>query len=185
MAGRCFDADAIVVLGCAGPAALARRLDRGIRLFQEGAAPLLLLSGGGAGPVAEAEFMRRLALANGVRESALLVESASHNTLENARETAWLLRSKDLRSVVLVSDWFHLPRARLLFQFAGLKVVAVAAGSSPPLKCQVRAAIHEVVALPWSLLRALITSQTGAARARIARRRPVSRRRSAGITRGC
>ena len=41
MAGRCFDrlpqpaiADAIVVLGCRGPAALKRRLEIGIRLFE-------------------------------------------------------------------------------------------------------------------------------------------------------
>lgn len=160
MAGRCFEADAIVVLGCPSPAALTRRLDRGIRLFQNGVAPLLVFSGGGAGLIAEAEFMRRLALAHGVPESALLVEPASHNTFENARETARLLRSKGLRSVVLASDWFHLPRARLLFQFAGLEVVAVAAGLSPSLKWQVRAAIREIVALPWSLLRALITPQT-------------------------
>ena len=185
MAARFSEADAIVVLGCRGPAALARRLDCGVRLFREGAAPLLVLSGGGAGPVAEAEFMGRLALTYGVPESALLVEPASHNTFENARETARLLRSKQLRSVVLVSDWSHLPRARLLFQFAGLEVVALAAGSSPSLKWQVRAAIHEIVALPWSLLRALITRQTGAARAKTARRRTVSRRRSTGITRGC
>ena len=43
-------ADAVVVLGCRGAAGLTRRLDYGLRLFQAGAAPLLLLSGGGAGP---------------------------------------------------------------------------------------------------------------------------------------
>src|SRR5215468_4716436 len=107
MAARCSEADAIVVLGCRGPAALTRRLDRGIQLYQVGAAPLLVLSGGNPGPIAEAEFMRRAALARGVPESALLVEPVSRNTLENARETARLLRPKALRSVVLVSDRLH------------------------------------------------------------------------------
>jgi uncharacterized SAM-binding protein YcdF (DUF218 family) len=62
MAGRCSEADAIVVLGCRGSAALTRRLDRGIRLFREGVAPLLLLSGGGSGSLPEAEHMRPIAM---------------------------------------------------------------------------------------------------------------------------
>ena len=51
-----------------------RRLDCGIRLFEDGAGPLLVLSGGGAGPVSEAESMRRMAIARGVPRAALLVE---------------------------------------------------------------------------------------------------------------
>ena len=185
MAARCSEADAIVVLGCRGPAALTRRLDRGIQLYQVGAAPLLVLSGGNPGPIEEAEFMRQAALARGVPESALLVEAASRNTLENARETARLLRSKGLQSVVLVSDRLHLPRARLLFRFAGLEVVGLAAVSPLSPKWQVRAAIREIAALPWSLLRALITPQTGASSARTRRRLRASRRRSSGTARGC
>ncbi len=88
---------------------LRRRLDRGVRLFQQGAAPLLVLSGGGAGPVPEAEIMRRMALDRGVPEAALLVETGSHDTLGNARETARLLRLRGGRSVLLVSDRAHLP----------------------------------------------------------------------------
>src|SRR5215471_3477552 len=185
MAARCSEADAIVVLGCRGSAALTRRLDRGIQLYQVGAAPLLVLSGGNPGPIAEAEFMRRAALARGVPESALLVEPASRNTLENARETARLLRLKGLRRVVLVSDLLHLPRARLLFRFTGLEVVGLAAASPLSPKWQVRAAIREIAALPWSLLRALITRQIGASCARTRRRRQTSRRRSSGTAGGC
>jgi uncharacterized SAM-binding protein YcdF (DUF218 family) len=99
-----------------------RRLDCGIRLLQAGAAPLLLLSGGGSGPVPEAEIMRRMALARGVPDAALLVEPRSRDTVENARESARLLRPRGGRSVVLVSDRVHLPRAALLFRLAGLRV---------------------------------------------------------------
>src|SRR5208282_3125552 len=97
-------------------------LGRGIRLFQDGAGPLLVLSGGGAGPVSEAESMRRVAVARGVPRAALLVEPRSRDTVGNARETARLLRSRGVRSVLLVSDRTHLPRAALLFRLAGLRV---------------------------------------------------------------
>jgi uncharacterized SAM-binding protein YcdF (DUF218 family) len=86
MAGRCSEVDAIVVLGCRGPAALRRRLEIGIRLFERGAAPFLVLSGGGNGPLPEAEIMRRAAIAHGVSETALLIDTVSRDTVENARE---------------------------------------------------------------------------------------------------
>ena len=170
MVARCSEADAIVVLGCRGRAALSRRLDRGIRLFEAGAAPLLVLSGRGRGPIEEAELMRRAALARGVPETALLVERASRNTFENARETARLLRSRRLRSVLLVSDRTHLPRATALFRLAGLRVAGSAAVPSASLRRGIGAAIREMAALPWSLLRAVLTCQTGAGYARTSRR---------------
>jgi len=88
MAARCCKADAIVVLGCRGSAALRRRLEIGIRLFERGVAPLLVLSGGGGGPLPEAEAMRQAAIDHGVPETALLIDAVSRNTFENARETA-------------------------------------------------------------------------------------------------
>jgi uncharacterized SAM-binding protein YcdF (DUF218 family) len=154
MADRCFEADAIVVLGCRGSAALTRRVDCGVGLFRGGAAPLLVLSGGGRGPVAEAERMRCLAVAAGVPESALLLDAVSRDTFENARETARLLRARGLASVLLVSDRTHLPRAAMLFRFAGLRVVGQAAAAS---RFRAGAAIREIAALPWSLLRVLLT----------------------------
>ena len=94
MAARCCKAEAIVVLGCRGPAALRRRLGIGIELFERGAAPLLVLSGGGSATMPEAEIMRRAAIAHGVPPTALLVDTVSRNTVENARETARLLRAR-------------------------------------------------------------------------------------------
>jgi uncharacterized SAM-binding protein YcdF (DUF218 family) len=154
MAGRCFEADAIVVLGCRGTAALKRRLGIGIRLFEAGAAPLLVLSGGGSGPLPEAEIMRRAAIAHGVSETAMLVDAVSRDTVENARETARLLSARGLDSVLLVSDRIHLPRAALLFRLAGLRVGGRAAVPARSAWRAAGAAFREVLALPWSLLRA-------------------------------
>jgi uncharacterized SAM-binding protein YcdF (DUF218 family) len=154
MAGRCCKADAIVVLGCRGPAALQRRLEIGIRLFERGAAPLLVLSGGGSGPVPEAELMRQAAIAHGVPPTALLTDILSRDTFENARETARLLSARGLGSVLLVSDRVHLPRAALLFHLAGLRVAGRAAVPAPSLRRAAGAALREIAALPWSLLRA-------------------------------
>ena len=149
------EADAIVVLGCHGAAGLQRRLDHGIRLFEAGAAPLLVLSGGGVGPMPEAEIMRRMALARGVPEAAILIEPCSRDTVENARESARLLRGRGADAVMLVSDRAHLPRAALLFRLAGLRVTGWAGVPPPSILWELGAVIRECLALPRSLARAL------------------------------
>ena len=142
------------MLGCRGEAGLTRRLDLGIHLYLAGAAPLLLLSGGGTGPVPEAELMRRMALARGVPDALLLVEPNSRDTVENAHEAARLLRVRGGGKVVLVSDRSHLPRAVLVFRLAGLRVAGRAGVPPPSIGWEIAAVIRECVALPRSLARA-------------------------------
>jgi uncharacterized SAM-binding protein YcdF (DUF218 family) len=108
--------------------------------------------------VPEAEIMRRMALDSGVPEAALLVEPGSRDTVENARETARLLRSRGARSVVLVSDRVHLPRAALLFRFAGLHLAGCVGVPPPSIRREIGAAIRECVKLPGSLVRALLAT---------------------------
>jgi uncharacterized SAM-binding protein YcdF (DUF218 family) len=131
------------------------RVDVGVRLFQAGAAPVLLLSGGGAGPVPEAEMMRHMALVRGVPEAALLVEPRSPDTLGNARESARLLGECGGRSVLLVSDRVHLPRAALLFRLAGLRIAGWARPRPPSIWWEIGAATRDCAALPRSLARAV------------------------------
>jgi uncharacterized SAM-binding protein YcdF (DUF218 family) len=132
-----------------------RRVDVGVRLFQAGAAPVLLLSGRGGGPVPEAEMMRHMALARGVPEAALLVEPRSPDTLGNARESARLLGECGGRSVLLVSDRVHLPRAALLFRLAGLRIAGWARPRPPSIWWEIGAATRDCAALPRSLARAV------------------------------
>lgn len=126
---RAAPAEVIIVLGAqvleggrASPA-LRARVERGVELFKRGLAPRLLFSGGGRrAPPAEAEVMRRIAVELGVPEGAILLELESCNTEENARLSAELMRRRGLSSAALVSDPFHLLRARLCFRREGLEV---------------------------------------------------------------
>jgi uncharacterized SAM-binding protein YcdF (DUF218 family) len=152
-------ADAIVVLGCRLDAEgrarerLRQRVARAVELWRAGGAPLLVLSGGGDRPVAEAEIMRELALAAGVPAEAVLCEPASNNTVENAVNSARLLGERDITRILLVSDRTHLRRAALLFRLAGIEVVdrvGVPARSSARALAET---VYELGALPRSLLR--------------------------------
>ena len=131
---------------------MRRRVARGIEVFRQGAAPVLVMSGGGDGSVPEAEVMQNLALAAGIPEAALIVEPHSRNTLENARETARLLHARGLSAVILVSDRVHLPRAALLFRHAGLKIAGQAAAAPPAPLRELALGLRETAAFAHTLL---------------------------------
>lgn len=134
-------ADAIVVLGGymhsptkSHPAAELNesgdRLWMGAQLFKAGKAPLVLLSGGtvpgfGEKLVPEAEAAKDLLQRWGVPSEAILVETQSRNTHENAIFSRPILLQKNARRVLLVTSAFHMPRATAIFRKAGMDVTPV------------------------------------------------------------
>src|SRR5258708_37858102 len=158
-------ADAIVVRGCALHAgapspALSRRVECGAALLARGVAPLLVLSGGGRSGRPEAEAMAALAAALGVPPARMLLEPRSRDTIGNAFNSAALLGARGLASVVLVSDAYHLARARILFRRAGLIVTAT---DHPPPRFWLRELpfyFREVAALAVSLCRLAVAPRS-------------------------
>jgi uncharacterized SAM-binding protein YcdF (DUF218 family) len=132
---------------------LRRRTMLAVGLYREGAAPLLVMSGGGTGPVAEAAVMRDLAREAGVPEAALLLEAESRNTFENAANTVRLLQAVGKSRIVLVSDRAHLPRAVRLFRRAGFDVVGVAGVPASSMRRAMRAVLYEAASLLRGLFR--------------------------------
>lgn len=129
-------------------------MDVATALYHAGVAPRLLLSGGGPHALAEAEVMRRLAVAASVPEEALLLETASANTVENALECARLLAAAQPGAVLLVTDAAHALRARVLFRMVGLPVCAVVSARWR-LADLFPMAATEIVKLPISIARML------------------------------
>ena len=150
---------AALILGCAvwpdGPSpTLRRRTLHGAALFHAGAVTHLVPCGGlGRHPPAEAIAMRDLLRAAGVPDDRIRPEAASTRTAENIRLALPILRALDCRDVVIVSDWYHCPRAALIARSHGLR----AAMSWPDprggrLMLQARLALREVPALIWAAL---------------------------------
>lgn len=131
-------ADAILVLGSAvwpggePSPSLRARTERAIALHRSGAASHLILSGGlGRIPPAEAEVMRRLALAADIPASALVVDDQSGSTLESVSRAAAIARERGWHTLLIVSDPFHLLRAVTMARDAGVKAYGVPALDSP------------------------------------------------------
>jgi len=138
-------------------ARLARRMERAIRYLQDHPACLLLVTGGSVGGrPAEAQVMRKAALAAGIAADRILVEPQAGSTWENAAFATALLASRGTRRIVLITDRIHMPRARLAFRAQGLAVSTVAAAwpdRRTPRSAILAALCYEALALAWYLVR--------------------------------
>ena len=119
-------ADCILVLGAAEysgrPSPVYRaRLDHAHQLFLEGKAPLIITSGGAGGDpnYSEGQVGRDYLIARGVPEVNLIAETQADNTDESTQRAAVIMRTNDLKSVLLVSDAYHMFRAKRMMQRQG------------------------------------------------------------------
>ncbi len=110
----CRQANAIVAISGGDTTA---RTNEAIRLYQNGWAPKLVFSGAAqdkSGP-SNAEVMRRLALAAGIPDSAIIIEDQSATTEQNAQNTQSIFTENHISSVILVTSAYHQRRAGLEF----------------------------------------------------------------------
>lgn len=118
---RARTADVIIVLG-GGAVGTERRAVHGAVLYRQGYAPYILCSGGGSGTAAEADRCMRVAVEMGVPLRAVIRDTNSFSTEENAHEAAAIMAARGWESAVLVSDDFHLWRATWIFRRHGMTV---------------------------------------------------------------
>lgn len=103
---------------------LQARLDRTVQLYKEGDFPLVIASGGvGKEGYDEGVVMRDYLVAQGIPAGSVLVDSQGTTTWASARNTLQIVRERRLTSVLVVSQYFHLPRARLALRRFGVEAV--------------------------------------------------------------
>ncbi len=133
------NADAIVILGgCTEPALYPRpwveitdegdRVLYGAKLYRDGKAPRLILSGGRIDwrrtGSSESEDMAILLESMGVPRSAMLQDPSSLNTRENAVNVKQIMESQGIRRVLLVTSALHMPRSLMIFRKLGMDAIA-------------------------------------------------------------
>jgi uncharacterized SAM-binding protein YcdF (DUF218 family) len=114
--------DAIIVLGYPTdsdgnptPTQLAR-VTEAVHEYERGVAPRLILTGGAVlNRFVEARVMARTAQAQGIPESAFIVEPKARDTIQNACYAVRIMKAHGWRSAEVVSSASHLPRAGLIF----------------------------------------------------------------------
>lgn len=131
--------DAIIVLGGAldGPYFPRKYLDMGdggdrvlhaFRLFRAKRANKIIVSGGFisflGSEMSEAILMRNLLVDWGIPKEAIILETASRNTYENAVQSQNILIENGLSTSLLVTSALHMPRAIASFRKQGIDVIS-------------------------------------------------------------
>jgi len=122
-------ADAIIVLGCPAKdwdkpsACQIERTEAAVELWQAGYSKHILLTGGYGNLGVESYYMAELLIQAGIPTIEIALEEHSKNTVENLRNSKELLAKHGWKSVILVSEPYHLYRARQQAADLNLEVV--------------------------------------------------------------
>jgi uncharacterized SAM-binding protein YcdF (DUF218 family) len=158
-AGPLPQVDAIVVLGgvTAPPvppqptihlAGGADRLTYGAELYRDHKAPLVVLSGGmmpwNRGLPPESTQMAEIMQMLGVPRAAILEESASRDSHENAAYTSHLLLAHNLHRILLVTSAMTMPRALAAFRHQGIDAIAAPTDFTPGVDEDSRSGVSEL-----------------------------------------
>jgi len=104
--------------------ALKARLDHTVDLCRQGYFKLILVSGAhGKEGYDEPRVMKRYLVANGLPGEAIFEDNGGYNSWQTARNTARFMKEHELKSVLIISQYFHLPRCRLAFSKFGLQTI--------------------------------------------------------------
>jgi vancomycin permeability regulator SanA len=149
-------ADCVVVYGARVYAdrtpslSLTDRVRHGIGLWESGAAPAIIMSGGpNERGYAEAQAMLRIARASGVPEHAVIVDVHGHNTHLTVGNAADLMRVRGWERSVSVSHYFHLLRIKLAARRFGMNTITSPCPMTKRLAREPYFLIRECAALYW------------------------------------
>ena len=131
-------ADIILVLGAAEyrgrPSPVFKaRLDHALELFHRGLAPRILTTGGAGGDpqYTEGGVGRAYLVGHGVASEAIVVEPEASSTAESTAAAAEIMHRMGLGTCILVSDGYHIFRAKRMLRDLGIRVYGSPRPSPP------------------------------------------------------
>ena len=147
-------ADIIIVFGAAQyngrPSPVFRaRLDHTANLFKRQLAAKIMTTGGHGvdSRFTEAEVGKKYLLRQNISETQIFVEPSSLTTLESIQRFLAFLKTQNLKTVIAVSDGFHLFRIKQIFRDHQVTVFSSPAPNSPiesSFKSRAWASLREV-----------------------------------------
>ena len=152
----------MIILGCQlhdwGPSIMLQdRLDKALEYLEDHPDMTVVVSGGQGEnePTSEAQGMADYLADHGFARENIILETQSHNTHQNLTYSARHLEEAgvDIKSgVMIVSNGFHLTRARMLAGRAGFENISTLAAPSSHVPSRLKMYIREPLALVKSFL---------------------------------
>lgn len=103
---------------------LTARLDTAVDLFKRGYFEYLIVSGGlGWEGYDEAQVMSVYLVDHGVPEERIIIDSDGTDTYMTARNASRIMRTNSMHSVLIITQYFHIPRTKLALMRFGVTPV--------------------------------------------------------------
>lgn len=100
---------------------LKARLDKAVEVFHNKQAKTFIVSGGiGKEGVDEAKVMAKYLAEHKIPQENIIIDSNGIDTESTARNSAKIMRQNNYYSALLISQFYHISRAKLAFQKAGV-----------------------------------------------------------------
>jgi len=105
-------------------ARLEKRLETGIELYKNYRVTKILVSGGlGKEGFYEADKMKEFLISNAIPDSVILVDNYGNNTRLTVENSLKFHQKYKFKSIIVVSQYFHVTRTKKLFKEKGFKNV--------------------------------------------------------------
>jgi vancomycin permeability regulator SanA len=99
---------------------LQARLDKAIELYNNGTIKNIIVSGGlEPNGFNEATVMMEYLVEKNIPPERIILDSNGNDTYSTAKNCTQIMHEKKFQSVILISQYFHLPRAKLAFERFG------------------------------------------------------------------
>jgi vancomycin permeability regulator SanA len=104
---------------------LQKRVEWGMNLYKVGRVKKIIVSGGfGSEGFFEGDKMRDYLIAKGIPDSVIIVDNKGDNTALTAENVVELQRKMNFKSAIVVSQYFHVTRTKMLFRKYGFANVS-------------------------------------------------------------
>ncbi len=106
---------------------LEKRLECGLQLYKNDRVKKIIVSGGlGKEGFYEGDKMKTFLVEKGVPDSLIIIDNFGNNTLATVENTIKLKKKLNFESIIVVSQYFHVTRTKMLFKKRGIKNISSA-----------------------------------------------------------
>lgn len=103
---------------------LKSRLEKAVELYREGYFNQIIVSGGvGVEGYDEAEVMKQYLVQKGIPSDQIITDSMGLNTRATAKNTTEIMGEINDKSVMVITQFYHISRTKLAFHQSGFKEV--------------------------------------------------------------
>lgn len=106
---------------------LQARLDKAVALYRQNTFPHIIVSGGlGIEGYDEAVTMKNYLVTQGIPSDAISTDSHGDTTMATAKNSAAIMQAHGWRSAVVITQYFHITRSRMILHAYGIAPVTTA-----------------------------------------------------------